>query len=108
MILKTEMGICDTCRFYKSHEYDPSPSGVALSPGTIIEKYCELIETGKDENIPDNESVGTNSDNQCPCWQPAIDFCKKHNTWYSYQCPGCEEETNKQLEEIYGKEGRSC
>ena len=100
MKLEIEMGVCKTCKHSRTDSYDPSPSGIAMSPGTIDEDYCELIETGKDENMPDNPDVGMNEDNQCPCWEPPINFCKEHNCWYDYQCPKCEELMYQQMEEV--------
>lgn len=101
MKLEIEMGVCKTCKHYRSYEYDPSPPGVALSSGTMIDDYCNLMETGIDENIPDNPEVGINEDNQCPCWEPPINFCNEHNCWYEYQCSKCEEMMYQQMEEFY-------
>ena len=85
---RTEMkiGVCETCKNYYEERYDPSPAGVSLGAGYMIDAGC-----GKEEELPDDSpDVGMNMDNQCPVWELApLTYCPKHKYWYWGECSDC-------------------
>lgn len=87
--LTLKIGACETCKHVHKFSYDPSPSGVSLSPGEITEMECEH----PGENLL--EAAGLEW--QCPLWEPRLRFCEKHG-WTSYEyCIPCENEVYSKL-----------
>lgn len=99
-IAEVKIGICETCRHYRCERYDPSPSGVSLSPGYMIDEGC-----AKEEDKRISEDVGKDTDNQCPVWNltNSIAWCPAHKFWYWGECVECEADYYKSLEQIEGK-----
>ena len=105
--MNIEVGICKTCKHYYEEWFDPSPSGVALSGGSMLDAGCMKEE--ELERLGINGEVGTDEDHQCPLWEPGLEWCEKHKRWFPQRCDGCEkclEEMEKDLKELYG--GGKC
>jgi hypothetical protein len=82
--LTLKIGACETCKHVHKFSYDPSPSGVSLSPGEITEMECEH----PGENLL--EAAGLEW--QCPLWEPNLGYCEKHGWHIGQSCDACENE----------------
>jgi len=93
--MNIKVGICETCKFYHVDYFDPSPAGVALGPGVMEDVYCE-----KEEEVMltvDDKDIGTDENHQCPFWQPAFKWCKRHRIWYMGECEKCLDEMAEEM-----------
>lgn len=92
-IEKIEVGICGSCKHYRCEEYDPSPPGVALSPGTITD--CECCREDDFVDIEDQGFIiegeeGADLNHQCPLWELLeLRYCRKHKQWTNGECDDC-------------------
>ena len=107
--MEIKVGVCETCKHYYEDYFDPSPSGVALPPGQMMDAGCvkeeELYELEVTEDI-DIENIGKDEEHQCPLWQPAFQWCKRHKRWYLNECNKCideMEEEYRKMDEEYKK-----
>jgi hypothetical protein len=85
---------CDDCFFSLTSSYDPSPSGVSLSSGSMTDWGCTHPDADK---FPD-EYVETNGACQCGIPIPKR-YCPKHglhNCWGG--CIWCQNEQEAQIE----------
>jgi hypothetical protein len=52
---------CDNCEYVSVSHYDPSPHGVSLSSGSMVDYGC-----GKEDELPDDYDFT----GDCPLWEP--------------------------------------
>lgn len=102
--IELKVGVCETCRYMACDTYNPSPLGVALSSGQMLDCTCakedELAEIAGDwDNFSE---LGTDENNQCPLWSPDIEFvwCEKHKKWSLGECDECMDESLETLAEM--------
>ena len=100
-ITSMEIGICETCKSYYEDHYDPSPSGVSLSPGYMIDAGCKRDDELA-EKYPNMDGIGKDIDNQCPLWEltSALAYCMKHKYWYWSECTDCYDDYIKSMEDF--------
>ena len=106
--MKIKVGVGETCKFCHAEWFDPSPSGVALGSGEMLDAGCEKEDELDKINIEgiDISKIGTDEQHQCPLWQPAFKWCERHKRWYLFECEECLDEMEKDLKELYG--GDKC
>lgn len=86
-VTELKVGICKTCKNHWYARFDPSPAGVALSAGSMVDEGCFV-----DDKLEqyDNPEMGKDIDNQCPLWvMPELTYCTKHKIWYWGECEEC-------------------
>ena len=97
-ITEIKIGVCETCEHYYEEKFDPSPAGVSLGSGYMIDAGCR-----KDEELAkseeDNEDLGRDFDNQCPLWEvtKALFYCGKHKFWVRGECSDCMAEAYQEM-----------
>jgi len=103
--MKIDVGVCETCRYYSEYLYDPSPAGVSLPPGHMVdvELSCDLKGDESDAVQEAYERYYETREGECPLWEPAISFCEVHKKWYLGPfCGDCEAEV---YENMYNEVG---
>ncbi|RKY01507.1 MAG: hypothetical protein DRP55_04190 [Spirochaetes bacterium] len=86
--MEIKVGVCKTCKFYFEEWFDPSPPGVALSPGCMLDAGCSKEDELAELNM-DISNIGIDEEHQCPLWQPNLQWCVKHKKWYMFECKEC-------------------
>lgn len=109
-IEKIEVGICGTCKHYRCEEYDPSPPGVALSPGTINDCECyredDFVDLEEQGFIIEERDFGKDLAHQCPLWEPLeLSYCKRHKQFTHGECDDCVYEGEMEMERIAKEAG---
>ncbi len=94
--IKIKLGVCESCKHARWEWFDPSPPGVALSPGSmLVDVGCAREkELRKFEDWDNYDLLGQDENNQCPLWEP-YDFtwCDRHKEWSQGEdCDRCFEE----------------
>ena len=55
---------CDDCKHSHWEEFDPSPSGISLSAGSMYDWSC-----GKEGELPEDFDPDGEEDHNCPCFE---------------------------------------
>ena len=91
--MEIQAGKCETCRHARITRYDPSPPGLSLASGYMEDVECEYPVGDYPELEPLWDDFYNHDKGECPFWEPAITYCKKHRVWSPFPfCVQCENE----------------